>query len=40
MKKNFLVLGFGFFVSDVISGIVLCLFGQLHLALSPNHYKW
>jgi len=36
MKKISLVLGFGFFVSDVISGIVLGLFGPLHLALGPN----
>ena len=35
MKKN-LMLGFGFFVSDVISGVVLGLFGPLHLALGPN----
>jgi len=36
MKKKFLVLGFGFFVSDVISGIVLDLFDPLHLALGPT----
>jgi len=36
MKKKFLVLGLGFFVSDIISGVVLSLFGPLHLALSPN----
>jgi len=35
-KTFFLVLGFRFFVSDVISGIVSGLFGQLHLALGPN----
>jgi len=29
-------LGFGFFVSDVISGVVLGLFGPLQLALGPN----
>jgi len=34
VKKIF---GFGFFVSDVISGVVLGLFGPLHLALGPNH---
>jgi len=28
--------GFGFFVSDVISGVVLGLFGPLHLVLGPN----
>jgi len=37
MKKNFLVLGFSFFVSDVISGVVLGPFGPIHLALGPNH---
>jgi len=37
MKKYFLVLGFVFFVSDVISGKILGLFGPLHLALGPNH---
>jgi len=31
-----LVLGFEFFVSDIISGIVLSLFSLLHLALGPN----
>jgi len=36
MKKNVLVLGFGFFVSDVISGVLLSHFGLLHLALGPN----
>jgi len=35
--KNRLVLGFGFFVSDVISGVVSGLFGPLHLALGPKH---
>jgi len=34
MKKN--VLGFGFFVSEIMSGAVLGLFGPLHLALGPN----
>jgi len=33
MKKNFF--GFGFFVSDVISGAVVGFFGPLHLALGP-----
>jgi len=37
MKKNFLVGGFGFFVSDVTSGGLLGHFGPLHLALGPNH---
>jgi len=36
MKKNFLILGFGFFVSDVVSGGFLGLFVPLHLALGPN----
>jgi len=36
MKKNFLVLDFVFFVSDVTSGVVLGLFGPLHLVLGPN----
>jgi len=35
MKKT-LFLGFGFFVSDIINGVVLGLFGPLHLALGPN----
>jgi len=35
MNKN-LVLGFGFFVSDVISGVLLGYFGPLHLSLDPN----
>jgi len=35
MKKN-LVLGFCFFVSEVIRGVVLGLLGPL-LALGPNH---
>jgi len=30
-------LGFGFFVSDVISGVVLGLFDPLHPALGTNH---
>jgi len=29
-------IGFGSFVSDVISRVVLSLFGSLHLALGPN----
>jgi len=33
-KKNFLIGGCRFFVSDVISG---GLFGHLHLALGANH---
>jgi len=37
MKQIFLVLGFRFFVSDVINGVILSLFGPLHLALDPNH---
>jgi len=36
MKKIVFGLGFGFFVSDVISGVLLGLFGPLHLALGPN----
>jgi len=32
-KKNLVLF---FFVSDVISGVVLGLFGPLHLALGPN----
>jgi len=31
-------MGFRFFVSDVISGVVLGLFGPLHLALGPMRY--
>jgi len=31
------ILGFWIFVSDVISGVVLGLFGQFHLAQDPNH---
>jgi len=31
MKKIFF--GYGFFVSDVISGVILGLYGTLHLAL-------
>jgi len=26
-----------YFVSDIISGVVLGLFGPLHLTLGPNH---
>jgi len=37
MKKNFLVLGFRFFVSDVTSRVVLSFFGLLRVALGPNH---
>jgi len=33
-KKFF---GYGFFVSDVIGGVVLGLFGPLHLSLIPDH---
>jgi len=33
MTKTFLVLGVGFFVSNVISGVVLGLFDPLHLTL-------
>jgi len=29
-------LGFGFFANDIISGVVLGLFGLLHLAQSPT----
>jgi len=36
MKNFFFLFGFGFFVSDVISGVVLGIFGPLHLALGPN----
>jgi len=36
MKKYFLVWGFGFFVSDVISGGFLGHFGPLHLAVGAN----
>jgi len=36
MIKNFLVLGFRFFVSDIINGVVLGLFSPLRLALGPN----
>jgi len=36
MKKNFLVLGFRFFVSDIISKVLLGHFNPLHLALGPN----
>jgi len=35
-EKNLLVLGFVFFVGDVISEVVLGLFGTLHLAIGPN----
>jgi len=35
MKKRFF--DFGFFVSDITSGVVLGLFGPLHLVLGPNH---
>jgi len=37
MKYIFLVMGFRFFVSDIISGAVLGLFDPLHLTLCPNH---
>jgi len=36
MKRKFLVLGFAFFVSDVISAVLLGLFDPFHLALGPN----
>jgi len=36
MNKTFLVLRFRFFVSDVIRGLSLGLFGPLPLALGPN----
>jgi len=36
MKKNFLVRGYGFLVSDVISGELLGHLGPLRLALGPN----
>jgi len=35
MKQIFF--GFGFFMSDIISGVLLGLFGPLHLALGPNY---
>ena len=35
---SLLVWVFGCFVSDVIGGVVLGLFGPLHLALGPNRY--
>ena len=35
-QKNFLVRGWGFFVSDVISGGLLGHLGPLNLALGPN----
>jgi len=35
-KKNSLVLGFGFFVNNIVTGIVLGLFDPLHLTLSTN----
>jgi len=38
VKKNFLVLGFRFFMHDITSGILLDLFGTLHLALGPNRW--
>jgi len=34
--RKFFVYGFRFFVSDVISGVLLGLFGPLHTALGPN----
>jgi len=37
MKNKLFGLGFRFFVSDVISGVVLSLFGLLHLVLGPKH---
>jgi len=38
MKKNFCVWVSVFFVSDIISKIVLGFFGPLHLALLPNQH--
>jgi len=38
MKNNFWFYVSGFVVSDIISGVVLGLFGPLHLALGPNHW--
>jgi len=38
MKTFFLVLGFRFFVSEIISGVLLGHFRPLHLALGPNCY--
>ena len=35
-RKNFLLAGFGFFMSDVISGGLLGHLGPLYLALSAN----
>jgi len=35
MKKIF---GFGLFVGDVISGVLLGHFGPLHLAVGPNRW--
>jgi len=37
LKKNFLLGGCGFFVSDVISGGLLGHLGPLYLALGANH---
>jgi len=34
MKNNFF--GLGLFVIDIVSEVVLGLFGSLHLALGPN----
>jgi len=36
MTKMFFDLGFSFFVSGVISGVVLSFFESLHLALGPK----
>jgi len=36
MKKKRLIVGFGCFVSDIISGVLLGLYGRLHLALGLN----
>jgi len=38
--KMFLVLGFSFFVSGIISGVFLGFFGPLHLALDPNRQTY
>jgi len=37
LKKNFLVGGYGFFVSDIMSGGLSGHLGPLHLALGANH---
>jgi len=37
-ETKFSVVGFKFFVSDIISAVLLGLFGHLHLILGPNHW--